>query len=127
MPASSAGRSFRCWAPSSWSPPRAVGAAPWHVMRRHLIPNTLYLVITLFGLNFGSSVLSISSLSFLGFGVKLPHPEWGAMINYARPFLQTRPYLMLFPGLAIVITILTVNLSVRFLEQRGKGERARWV
>jgi peptide/nickel transport system permease protein len=106
---------------------RAVGAAPFHIIRRHVIPNTLYLVITLFGLNFGSSMLSISSLSFLGFGVKLPHAEWGAMINYARPFLQTRPYLMLFPGLAIVITILATNLSVRFLEQRGKPERPRWL
>ena len=84
-------------------------------------------MITLFGLNFGSSMVSISSLSFLGFGVKLPHHEWGAMINYARPFLQTRPYLMLFPGLAIVLTILATNLSVRFFEQRGKGERARWL
>ena len=106
---------------------RAIGAAPWHIIRRHLIPNTLSLVITLFGLNFASSMVSISSLSFLGFGVKLPHPEWGAMINHARPFLQTRPYLMLFPGLAIVLTILGTNLSVRFLEQRGKQERPRWL
>lgn len=105
---------------------RALGATPLHIIRRHIIPNTLFLVITLFGLNFGSSMLSISSLSFLGFGIRLPHAEWGAMINYARPFLQTRPYLVLFPGLAIIVTILTANLSVRFLEQRGKQERTRW-
>jgi len=60
--------------------------------------------------------MRISSLSFLGFGVQLPHPEWGAMINAARPFLQIRPYLMLFPGLAIIVTVLLTNLSLRLLE-----------
>jgi ABC-type dipeptide/oligopeptide/nickel transport system permease subunit len=100
---------------------QALGASGWHVVRRHIIPNTLLLVITLFGLNFGSSMLSISSLSFLGFGVQLPQAEWGAMINAARPFLQTRPYLMFYPGLAIVLTILTANLAVQLL--RGTAGR----
>jgi peptide/nickel transport system permease protein len=105
---------------------RALGATSFHVIRRHVIPNTFFLVVTLFGLSFGSNMLSISSLSFLGFGVQLPHAEWGAMIKYARPFLQIRPYLLFFPGLAMVVTILVTNVGVRFLEQRGKQERARW-
>ncbi len=95
---------------------RALGAGSAHIIRRHIIPNITMLIITLFGLSFASSILSISSLSFLGFGVQLPHPEWGAMINAARPFLQTHPFLMLFPSLAIIITILLANLSLRFLE-----------
>ncbi len=95
---------------------RALGAGSVHIIRRHIIPNITMLIITLFGLSFASSILSISSLSFLGFGVQLPHPEWGAMINAARPFLQTHPFLMLFPSLAIIITILLANLSLRFLE-----------
>lgn len=95
---------------------RALGARPVHIIRRHIIPNTTMLIITFFGLSFASGILSISSLSFLGFGVQLPHPEWGAMINAARPFLQTRPYLMFFPGLAIIVTVLLANLSLRFLE-----------
>lgn len=95
---------------------KALGARSVHIIRRHILPNSLLLILTLFGLNFASSILSISSLSFLGFGVQLPHPEWGSMINAARPFLQTRPYLMLFPGLAIIVTILLTNLSLRLLE-----------
>ncbi len=94
----------------------ALGAAPLHIIRRHIIPNSMYLILTLFGLNFASSILSISTLSFLGFGVQLPQAEWGTLIQAARPFLQTRPYLMLFPGMAIMLTILAVNLSVRLLE-----------
>ncbi|MBN1265671.1 MAG: ABC transporter permease [Anaerolineales bacterium] len=94
----------------------ALGATPLHTIRRHIIPNSMFLILTLFGLNFGSSILSISTLSFLGFGVQLPQAEWGAMIQAARPFLQTHPYLMLFPGLAVMVTILTVNLGIRLLE-----------
>jgi peptide/nickel transport system permease protein len=98
----------------------AIGADSLHILRKHIIPNTWFLVITLFGLNLGSSILSISSLSFLGFGVQLPHPEWGAMINYARPFLQTKPHLMLFPGMAIILTILASNLAVNYLDRRNQ-------
>jgi len=99
---------------------RAMGARPAHIIRRHIIPNALLLILTFFGLSFANSVLSISSLSFLGFGVQLPRAEWGAMITAARPFLQTRPYLMFFPGLAIILTILLANLSLRFLEPRQR-------
>jgi ABC-type dipeptide/oligopeptide/nickel transport system permease subunit len=102
---------------------RSVGATPGHIVRRHIIPNTWFLVVTLFGLNFGSTILSISSLNFLGFGVRLPYAEWGAMINYARPFLQTKPYLIFFPGLAIVVTILATNLSFNFIALRAEKER----
>lgn len=97
---------------------RALGARDLHIIRRHILPNLLELALTFFGLSFAGAILSISSLSFLGFGVQLPHPEWGAMVNAARPFLQTRPYLMIFPGLAIVVTILLVNISLRLLERR---------
>jgi len=94
----------------------ALGATPFHTIRRHIIPNSMFMILTLFGLNFGSSILSISTLSFLGFGVQLPQAEWGAMIQAARPFLQTRPYLMFYPAFAVMITILTINLGIRLLE-----------
>lgn len=96
---------------------RALGAQPPFIIWRHIIPNMAPLIITLFGLSFASSILSISSLSFLGFGVQLPHPEWGALINTARAHLQTYPYLMLFPGIAIITTILLTNLSLELLEK----------
>lgn len=95
----------------------AFGARPYWIIWRHLLPNAMVLILTVFGLSFASGIISISSLSFLGFGVQLPNPEWGAMINAARPFLQARPYLMVFPGAAIVITILLTNLSLSLLEQ----------
>ena len=97
---------------------KALGAGSIHNILRHIIPNTIKLIITFFGLSFTSSILSISSLSFLGFGIQLPNAEWGAMINAARPFLQTRPYLMFFPGLAIIVTVLLANLCLRWLEPR---------
>jgi len=99
---------------------RAIGGSPAHILVKHIVPNTWFLVVTLFGLNFGSSILSISSLNFLGFGVQLPNPEWGAMINYARTYLQTHPNLMLFPGLAIVLTILATNITLTYFE-RARG------
>lgn len=101
----------------------ALGATPLHIIRRHILPNSMYLILTLFGLNFGSSILSISTLSFLGFGVQLPQAEWGALIQAARPFLQTMPYLMLFPGTAIMLTVLSVNLAVRLLEPVTPGHQ----
>lgn len=94
----------------------AVGARPIRIIWRHLLPNVMVLILTVFGLSFASGIISITSLSFLGFGVQLPTPEWGAMINAARPFLQTRPYLIVFPGSAIVISILLTNLSLSLVE-----------
>lgn len=98
----------------------AIGARPIRIIWRHLLPNAWVLILTVFGLSFSSGIISISSLSFLGFGVQLPNPEWGAMINAARPFLQTRPYLMVFPGFAVVISILLTNLSLGLLESDTK-------
>jgi len=95
---------------------RAIGARSSRIIWHHLLPNARTLILTVFGLSFASGIISISSLSYLGFGVQLPNPEWGAMINAARPFLQIRPYLMVFPGLAIVITILLTNFSLGLLE-----------
>jgi peptide/nickel transport system permease protein len=94
----------------------AVGARPLRIIWRHFLPNARVMILTVLGLSFASGIISISSLNFLGFGVQLPHPEWGAMVNAARPFLQTRPYLMVFPGAAIVASILLTNLSLSLLE-----------
>lgn len=97
---------------------KAIGARSSRIIWHHLLPNARVLILTVFGLSFASGILSITSLSFLGFGVQLPNPEWGAMINAARPFLQTRPYLMVFPGAAIVITILLTNLCLSLFEPK---------
>jgi len=89
---------------------RCVGARDGRIMLRHLLPNALGPVIVLATLDLGSVILSISGLSFIGLGVQLPYPEWGAMLNYGRPYIQVAPLLMVFPGLAIALTVLSANL-----------------
>ncbi len=87
-----------------------IGAGRMRIMFRHLLPNILGPVVVLVTVDFGNIILGISGLNFIGLGVQLPHPEWGAMLNYARPYLQTAPLLMVFPGIAIVLAALSANL-----------------
>ena len=86
------------------------GAAPFHIILRHLLPNVIPSVILLATLEFGSLMLAISGLSFLGLGAQPPTPEWGTMLNNGRPFFQRAPELMLYPGMAITITVVACNL-----------------
>ncbi len=77
---------------------------------RHFLPNVLPPVAVLATLDLGKLILAISTLSFLGLGAQPPTPEWGTMINDARPFMQTFPHLMVIPGAAIAVTVLGFNL-----------------
>ena len=86
------------------------GASPSHVILRHLLPNVIPSVIVLASLEFGALMLAISGLSFLGLGAQPPTPEWGTMLNDGRLFFQRAPQLMLYPGLAITLTVLGCNL-----------------
>ncbi|AKL96321.1 ABC-type dipeptide/oligopeptide/nickel transport system, permease component [Clostridium aceticum] len=72
---------------------------------RHILPNVLSPVIVLATLDMGSTILAISGLSFLGLGAQPPNPEWGAMLNDGRPYMYIAPWIMIFPGLAILITV----------------------
>jgi peptide/nickel transport system permease protein len=78
-------------------------------------------------LSVGYAILGVASLSFLGFGVQPPTPEWGSMLNDARPFLRTHPTMMIFPGIAITFTVLAFNLLGegirRKLDPRSETER----
>ncbi len=88
---------------------RAIGCSDIRIATRHILPNVLSPVIVLATLNMGSIILSIAGLSFLGLGVQPPTPEWGAMLNEGKPFMETAPHLMIFPGLMIMITVLAFN------------------
>jgi peptide/nickel transport system permease protein len=89
---------------------RAAGAsAPWIVFRE-ILPNVFPPVLVLATLEMGGLLLTISSLSFLGLGAQPPTPEWGTMLNDARPFFQANPHLMIEPGAAIALTVLSFNL-----------------
>ena len=79
-------------------------------MRRHILPNCLPTLLVLFTLNIPASILTESSLSFLGLGIQPPTPEWGAMLSNARTYIRDYSYMCMFPGLAILFTILSLNL-----------------
>ena len=86
------------------------GASPAHIILFHMLPNVIPSVILLATLEFGALMLAISGLSFLGLGAQPPTPEWGTMLNNGRPYFQRAPELMLYPGLAITITVVACNL-----------------
>lgn len=102
---------------------RTCGSATGKILLKHMLPNVMPPVIVLATLNMGSLVLSISTLSFLGLGAQPPSPEWGAMINDARTFIDSEPRLMILPGLATALTVLGFNLlgdGIRdYLDPRG--------
>ncbi len=89
---------------------RALGSGSWRLITRHLLPNTTGPLLVAATLGVGEVILLEAGLSFLGVGVQPPTPSWGGMILDARPVLLTAPWASLFPGLAIVITVLAVNL-----------------
>ena len=89
---------------------RALGASNAWLAVRHILPNIISPVVVLASLDLGNILLSISAFSFLGLGAQAPTPEWGRMLDDARPFIQTQPQLMIFPGLAVFLTVLAFNL-----------------
>lgn len=89
---------------------RAVGASSTTIIFREIIPNCMAPVIVQATLSVAGAILSTASLSFIGLGVQPPDPEWGAMLSSGRNFLRDAVHLTLFPGLAIVVTILSLNL-----------------
>ena len=89
---------------------RAAGAGNLRITLRHIVPNILGPIVVLASLDVGWIILGIAGLSFLGLGAQPPTPEWGAMLNDARPHLQTAPRLLLLPGAAIFVAVLGFNL-----------------
>lgn len=89
---------------------RACGTSELGIIVRHILPNVLSPVIVLATLDMGKLILAISGLSFLGLGAQPPTPEWGAMLNDGRPYMQVAPQLMIYPGLCIMTVVLAFNL-----------------
>jgi peptide/nickel transport system permease protein len=89
---------------------RALGLGPVRIAVRHVLPNIAAPVIVLATLQTARLLLALAALSFLGLGVSPPTPEWGSMLNDGKDFLATSPELMLWPGLAITIAALGLNL-----------------
>ena len=89
---------------------KASGGSNLKIIMRHLFPNAIGPVIVQGTMAIGAVILTAASLSFLGLGVKAPTPEWGVMISDSRNYIMTNPYLIIFPGLALVATVLSINL-----------------
>ncbi len=89
---------------------RSIGAAPWRVALRHIVPNILPPVLVQGTLAIAAAIIAEASLSFLGLGQQPPAPSWGSMLNAAQRFLSTAPWLAIFPGAAIALTVLSFNL-----------------
>ena len=88
---------------------RSCGARDWNIIFRHIIPNSLAPIIVRSTMGIGTAVLSTSSLSYLGLGVEPHIPEWGNILKIGSQYLETNPYLAIFPGLAIILLVLAFN------------------
>lgn len=89
---------------------RAIGASNTRIILRHIIPNSLAPVIVQGTLGVASAILSTAGLSFIGLGIQPPAPEWGSMLSGGRQYLRYAWWVTTFPGVAIMITILSLNL-----------------
>lgn len=86
------------------------GGTSGHILWAHILPNILPMMVITAAADIGALMMELAGLSFLGFGSQPPAPEWGLMLNEGRQQLQTAPWLMFFPGLAIFVTVVVFNL-----------------
>lgn len=88
----------------------SIGQPKLKILFKHVIPNAMSPMIVQATTRLGDCIVSAASFSFLGLGVLAPTPEWGAMLSDSRSYMWENPYLVIFPGLAIFVTVLCINL-----------------
>ena len=89
---------------------RAAGASDLRIIVQNIIPNCMAPLIVLSTLGVAQAILSAATLSFLGLGIQPPTPEWGSMLSDGRQFMRNAPHLTVFPGLAIMVVVMALNL-----------------
>ncbi len=89
---------------------KAVGTRDLTILRKHILPNCLAPIIVQATLGVAFAILTAAGLSFIGLGIEPPTPEWGAMLSNAREYVRDYSYMTLFPGLAIAVTIFSLNV-----------------
>ena len=89
---------------------KSLGAAAAWMIVRHLVPNIMPAIIVLVTVSIGNAILAAAALGFLGLGAQPPTPEWGALVNVGRDYIQIAPWLVWFPGIAIMATVLGANM-----------------
>ena len=86
------------------------GSSTWRMLWKYMLPNTITTLVITAATDIGGMMMELAALSFLGFGAQPPTPEWGAMLNEGRDFMQSAPWMMVYPGLAIFITVVVFNM-----------------
>ncbi|RLE39541.1 ABC transporter permease [Candidatus Acetothermia bacterium] len=104
---------------------RACGAGTGRILYAHLLPNLISPLLIQGTISLGTAILADAGLSYLGLGIQPPHPSWGRMVYEARSFLALDPWLAIYPGLAIALSILGFNLLGDGLRDRFDPRRAR--
>lgn len=89
---------------------RASGTSDGKIILKHIVPNCLAPVIVQVTLGIANAIMSAAALSFIGIGIQPPVPEWGAMLSGGRDYIRGYAYMTMFPGIAIIITVLSLNL-----------------
>lgn len=89
---------------------RAIGGSNYRIISSHILPNCMAPLIVNTTMSVANAILCAASLSFVGLGVQPPSPEWGAMLSAARPYIREHGFVVIFPGLAIMLTIFGLNL-----------------
>ncbi|MDT5154835.1 MAG: peptide/nickel transport system permease protein [Mycobacterium sp.] len=95
-----------------------LGASHLTLLFRHVLPNSYSAVLSLAALQFGTAILAIASLSFLGYGAQPPEPEWGLLISEARNYINSAPGLVVFPSLAIVLTVMSLSRLAHLVRKK---------
>jgi peptide/nickel transport system permease protein len=93
----------------------AVGVPQTRIMWRHILPNILGLVVTISVLEVARIMLAEATMSFLGYGIQPPAVSWGSMIGSGRNYISNDPYLVILPGLALALTVLSLNVIANWL------------
>ncbi|MCX5909486.1 MAG: ABC transporter permease [Deltaproteobacteria bacterium] len=89
---------------------RALGSRDWRILFHHILPNIEAPIIVQASLTFSTAILIESALSFLGVGTQLPTPSWGAMISESRTMMELAPWTVIYPGMALSLTVIGLNL-----------------
>lgn len=97
---------------------QSLGASSTRILYKHILPNALPLVIVAGSLRVGGFILLEAALSFLGLGIQPPAPTWGSMISLNRAYINSAPWMVIFPGLAISITVISFNILGDFLRDK---------
>ena len=99
------------------------GVNSFNILRRHLLPHVFEEIVAMATADMGKIVLIIASLSYIGLGVQPPNPEWGYILNEGRTYFATNPILMIAPGVAIVLVVLSTILFGNYVSEKFRDRK----